>query len=138
MKSKIFFSVPFLFCILFSSVSQAADPCQTDIDKFCSGVSQDNRMEIGKCLKDHDTELSESCVAFRSQMNARRQAFHQQIQQLDTACQTDAEQLCPDLNGPQKMGCLVQNSSKLSETCKTQVDHMKSAHHPMRTSVHPQ
>jgi hypothetical protein len=90
-------------------------------------------MEIGKCLKDRGNDVSDSCHSFLEKMKLQHDAFREQIEKLVETCRTDSEQLCPNLFGPQQMGCLVQNSAKLSESCKTQVDHMKSAHQSMKT-----
>jgi hypothetical protein len=57
---SLFFS--FFIVLGIGSVNAKDDACKADIEKFCKGV-QPGQGRIAKCLKDHDSELSQECKA---------------------------------------------------------------------------
>jgi hypothetical protein len=135
MKSKWNIFLPVLLISFSSAVSYAeTNPCQSDVEKYCSDASSKDPREIGKCLESHASDLTAECSSFHEKMKARHEAFHQQIKKLEESCKNDSSQYCPDLRGPQQMGCLVQNTANLSDSCKTQVEQMKTAHQRVKPS----
>ena len=59
-----------LFLFL-GAVSNAWGSCKDDVEKFCTGVERGGG-RIMKCLKEHESELSEPCKAKRNKRAERK------------------------------------------------------------------
>ena len=88
--------------------------CAEDVKTHCANI-EPGRGAIGKCLAEHESELSQACLAEREQALARRQAVAE-------ACREDAQKHCLDArkSGPREIAkCLASHRDDLSEACRT-------------------
>jgi Skp family chaperone for outer membrane proteins len=94
--------------------AEAADsqrgPCRADIQKLCPDAIQ--AQEIGRCLAEHESELSAACQERVTKLRARHQ-------ELAAACKSDVANLCKDTQrGRDRIQCLKEHESELSPECK--------------------
>ncbi len=92
-------------------------PCREDVEKFCKDVKPGGGAII-RCLKEKEDQLSQSCKDHHAKMKEHRKDMKE-------ACHADAEKLCSDQKGKERMKCMHENKDKLSEACKKEVSEMK-------------
>ncbi len=95
--------------------AQQRRPCSEDVAKFCKDV-QPGGGAMAKCLKDHESELSQVCKEHISQMEQRVEDFKE-------ACQSDAAKFCKDVKagGGRILRCLKEHEAELSPACKAKM-----------------
>ena len=93
-------------------------PCAEDIQKFCKDVQLGGE-HIGKCLKEHENELSPGCREMIVAMMKGRGGVRE-------ACEDDASKYCKDVQhgGGGIARCLQEHESDLSPACKERVTKM--------------
>ncbi len=87
-------------------------PCREDAQKFCKDVKAGGG-RVWKCLKSHETELSQACI---DQMAAGKE----RMRDFGTTCREDRKKFCKDIR-PGKgriVACLKNHEQELSESCK--------------------
>jgi Cysteine rich repeat len=96
---------------------QGHDVCKADVQKFCKDV-QPGGGQVAKCLAQHDADLSAPCKEGIAKMRERMKV-------VTAACQTDMQQLCKGVEpgGGRIAHCLKQNDSKLSQACRSAIEH---------------
>jgi hypothetical protein len=96
---------------------QGRDVCKADVQKFCKDV-QPGGGNLGKCLAQHDADLSAPCKEGIAKMRER-------VKVVTAACQTDMQQFCKgvEAGGGRIAHCLKENDSKLSQTCRSAIQH---------------
>jgi hypothetical protein len=96
-----------------AAASARGSACKADVQRFCSGVRPGGG-RIVRCLRSHETELSEPCKAEREAVRERAEKVHQ-------ACAEDAARLCKDVapGGGRIVRCMRQHRDQVSEGCKT-------------------
>ena len=118
----LFGAVVALTSVSAGAAESGKGPCAQDREKFCKDAKPGGG-ELGKCLKEHESELSEAC---KQRLGEGRKAF----QDFRNACGADAKKLCsgtkPGRGG--LMACLKEHESELSDACKTAM----SKHQPPR------
>lgn len=122
-KLFAFFIVAFLLGL--GTASNRAEarnqgPCSEDIATFCKDVQPG--AGIGKCLKEHENELSPACKEGRGKMKKRMNEFQQ-------ACNEDVQKFCKDVKpgGGGIVRCLKEHESELSPECKTNMPSRKTS-----------
>ena len=90
--------------------------CKADVDKLCKDAPRGSG-GVGRCLREHEAQLSEACKKAIDQVKAEREAMKQ-------ACAPDAERLCRDVGrGPGRvLGCLESHRNELGEACRKKLD----------------
>lgn len=85
-------------------------PCKEDVDKFCAEAQ---RGAVGKCLREHEAELSSAC---REQISKMRK----KVKSLQESCDEDLQKFCSSVQpgGGRVLRCLDGNYDRLSETCQ--------------------
>jgi len=98
-------------------------PCADDIQKFCKDVQLGGE-HIGKCLKEHENELSPGCREMVVDMMKGRGGVRE-------ACEDDISKLCKDVKpgGGGIARCLQEHESNLSPACKERVAKMTEGRH---------
>jgi hypothetical protein len=93
------------------------DVCKADVEKFCKNV-QPGEGKLGKCLTEHEANLSASC-------KERIAKTRERVKVVTAACQSDMQQLCKGVEpgGGRIARCLKENDSKLSQGCRTAIQH---------------
>jgi hypothetical protein len=88
----------------------ADDACAADKAKFCTNLDT-KILTVGKCLKDHEAQLSDACK--RKVANAMAQA------EVRKACKADVKKFCEGVQpGEGRIAaCLKQHEGKLSAGC---------------------
>ncbi|MBI2340968.1 MAG: hypothetical protein HYU99_11490 [Deltaproteobacteria bacterium] len=88
--------------------------CKADVEKYCS--DSEKGPEVHKCLKEHESELSDDC---KDSLEDRKSIVE--------ACKNDKESFCADEKGPREVNkCLREHKSELSDTCKDAVETAKA------------
>jgi hypothetical protein len=90
-------------------------PCRQDAEKLCSGLTWGKG--LGKCLKEHKTELSDKCQAKIEGKRKEGVEFRQ-------ACGKDLKEFCANVK-PGKgriKECLKENAPKLSSACQKELN----------------
>ena len=109
----------FIALLCASAVSTIAHtkerPCDADVLKYCADDLK-GPAEVGKCLKEHEADLTDTCKAVLTQMNEH---FAKKMQDNGGACAEDAKTLCADIKpgGGAIVRCLMGQKEKLSEEC---------------------
>ena len=109
---KYCYVLPLIY-ILTSALTFAAGPCADDIQKFCKNVPRKGG-EILRCLKEHDSALSESC-------KIKQQEIHRHRKEVRDACFDDIEKFCKTIKpgkGAIRM-CMNAHAHELSASCKS-------------------
>ncbi len=104
--------IAILFAALFAfAVPARANPCSADALKFCKDVRAGGGRII-RCLKEHESELSEGCKAMQRHGEEKADEFRH--------CKADAEKLCKDVKpgGGRIVRCLREHDDELSAQCK--------------------
>jgi hypothetical protein len=88
----------------------ADDACAADKAKFCAKLDT-KTLTVGKCLKEHEAQLSDACK--KKVANAMAQA------EARKACKADVKKFCEGVKpGEGRIAaCLKQHEGKLSEGC---------------------
>jgi hypothetical protein len=94
----------------------AADdkPCQGDAQKLCPGMKIGQG--LGKCLADHQDQLSDGCKAkFKENKDKMKEAI--------AKCEADKKKFCPDTQPGEGriLKCLQEHAAQLSADCKSQL-----------------
>lgn len=94
-------------------------PCHDDAQKFCKDVKRGGGRMI-KCMKEHESELSQACKDHRSEMKKERKE-HREV------CAEDMKTHCGDVKagGGAKMKCMKENKEKFSKECQDSLEKMK-------------
>lgn len=97
----------------------AKHPCAADVQRLCPDVPRDGGALV-KCLRAHESELSDACKAAR---DATRHRAHDAFE----TCRGDAASLCKDVKagGGRVMRCLDGNREKLSAGCQKAITDLK-------------
>src|SRR6266446_5552474 len=84
-------------------------PCAEDTKKFCKDV-QPGGGRILKCLKEHETELSQACKDQRAQM---KEKIIEKLKDFQAACKDDIQSHCKEVKvgGGRILKCLKENES---------------------------
>ena len=88
----------------------ADDPCAADKAKFCANLDTKTHT-VGKCLKEHETQLSDACksrVALATAQAAVRKACRGDVNKFCTGAQPGQGRIA---------ACLKQHEDKLSAAC---------------------
>jgi len=87
----------------------ADDACAADKAKFCANLTKP--LTVGKCLKEHEAQLSDACKT--KVANAMAQA------EMRKACKADVKKFCEGVKpGEGRIAaCLKQHEGKLSAGC---------------------
>ena len=98
-----------------SAWAQAARPCASDIEKFCTTVKFGGG-RIAKCLKTNEAQLSAACKTRIAELKA-------QLMTIFEACEDDVEQLCPGVQPGQRrvLQCMKDHRESVSAECKDAV-----------------
>ncbi len=91
-------------------------PCRADVEKFCKGV-QPGGGRIARCLKNHESELSEECAAHVARVSEK-------FKEARDACSGDVKKFCQDVR-PGKgriISCLKSHEAELSEACRATLE----------------
>ena len=101
--------------LLLPSLASASTPCTDDIKRLCADVER-GEGRIGKCLRENQAEVKDTCKAFRkkaARMKGKRAA----------ACKDDVAKFCKDVaRGERRIAqCLTENKASLSEGCAAHV-----------------
>ncbi len=105
------------------TAAAADNPCAADQEKYCS-PSKVGEQGVLKCMDEHFDKLSPECKALiekvRAGVKAKEAGTAPKNAGFRAACRADAEKLCKEMIGkPMKVkACLMENESKLSESCK--------------------
>ena len=96
---------------------QGHDVCKADVQKFCKDV-QPGGGKVAKCLAQHNTNLSAPYKENIAKMRER-------VKVVTAACQADMQQLCKGVEpgGGRIAHCLKENDSKLSQGCRSAIQH---------------
>jgi hypothetical protein len=145
MKIQTFVLPAFAFVSLFATAA-SADPgrhggaCREDVKKFCGDVRvSEGRAGVQACLKQHESELSQSCTSQRAERKAHVDAFK-------AACGHDVETLCkeevakseetPGEHFHAVFHCLKEHKAEVSESCKA--FHAEHKGHARKATPAPQ
>jgi hypothetical protein len=105
-----------LIVLAAGSLKAKDDPCRADIEKFCKGVKP-GQGRITNCLKQHESELSKECTAYRTDKGKEQKKNVDAVRQ---ACDKDVERFCKGV--PPGQGriakCLKDHTAQLSPECK--------------------
>jgi hypothetical protein len=99
--------------------SNKMGPCRQDAEKLCSGLTWGKG--LGKCMKEHKSDLSNACQAKLEKGMEKHKEFSQ-------ACGSDLKQYCSDIKPGQGRvrDCLKDNEQKLSSSCKDELSRFKN------------
>ena len=101
--------------------AQGKNPCSDDIGKFCKDVKPGHGA-ILDCLEKNEAELTPPCRDYEQKMGGARLERREMVRaqgRLRQACREDLMQYCKDMKPNVGMsGCLTENESKLSPTCR--------------------
>ena len=105
-----------------ASAQRGQGPCAEDVKKFCADVKSRGG-KIGKCLREHEAELSSACGDKFAKMKEQMASFAE-------ACGEDLKKFCSDVQSGGKRGggalkCLDENVDSLSPACQESVTAMK-------------
>jgi|SRR5271166_3330511 len=94
-------------------------PCKADHEKLCAGLKGP---DAGKCMKDHEAELSDECKAARAEAQEARKNVRMN-------CKADIDKFCAD--APKEHGgaikCLQGHASELVQSCSDALQAMPGA-----------
>ena len=102
------------------------ESCETDLNAYCSQVTPGNG-RILSCLYAHEDKISDSCdAAIEDQANLLDSFFESMRYALDQ-CADDIQKHCADVayGGGRVLSCLVEETSPLTDSCKTLVEEMR-------------
>ena len=98
----------------FTSVglAEGGKGCKGDVEKFCKDVKPGGGRII-KCLKEHESELSETCKKKEGEMKEHMKEAHE-------ACKGDIEKLCKGIHPGEGriVKCLKEHEAEVSAACK--------------------
>lgn len=80
--------------------------CRTDVATFCGTAAE----RPGPCLKQNFAKLSPECQSTLLALRAKRQ-------QVASACQAEAAEVCPGKTGQEALQCLRQSQATLGPAC---------------------
>ena len=88
-----------------------------DVEAHCPGTELG--IEWVRCLREHESELSEGC---RESVERRRSAADARGGTVRAACAADAEVHCSGTEpGAKRLRCLHEHEAELSEACRTRL-----------------
>lgn len=101
-----------------AKAADKAEACKADLEKFCKGV-KGKKGEKGRCLKEHQKELSAGCAA--DLVQRKEEALRK------NPCLAEMEKFC---KGMQKgegriKNCMKEHEAELSQGCKAHNEKMK-------------
>ena len=116
-----------LLAVSFISEAANAPPpqCAADISKLCPS-SQDSK-QTGKCLKQHNGELSSACKGALEEIRTQRKERNENI---ETACSADITKLCSSASTTKARSCLKQHKNELTTGCLTAITATKAVPQP--------
>lgn len=126
---KIMITVCFL-AAAFAIVARAEDggkkgsgPCKADVEKFCKDIKP-GEGRIIKCMKEHESELSEACKATRGE---KKEAMREGI----AACREDIQSKCSGVKPGEGriIKCLKEHEADLKPACRDSVSQNKPLPH---------
>jgi hypothetical protein len=114
-QMKLFAILAGVLCLAIATGADAkpnSGPCAADAAKLCQGM-QPGGGQVGKCLRQHVSELSPACKDSFAKIKAKAKSFRQ-------ACGEDARKFCKDekRGGGRIMKCLAQHQDELAPDCK--------------------
>jgi hypothetical protein len=71
------------------------NPCAADIEKFCKDIER-GEGKIMKCLKEHDSELTDGCKAEEAKMKGRRKEMKEKQGERSGAAPVEQPQSAPE------------------------------------------
>ena len=95
-----------LSLLLVSSAMAQSRVCALDIKKACANIEPGNG-RIAACLKEHLQDLSEQCKTRLAEAAAAAKS-----------CSADVTKECGSVKGIQKVACVRDALTKLSDNCK--------------------
>ena len=102
------------------------ESCEADLKAYCSQVTPGNG-RILSCFYAHEDKISDSCdAAIEDQANLLDWFFESMRYALDQ-CADDIQKHCTDVayGGGRVLSCLVEETSPLTDSCKTLVEEMR-------------
>lgn len=84
-------------------------PCAKDIKKFCGSAVAKNKREIGKCLRQHEDQLSLECKTKRDELRAK---YKKIVQSIRMSCSKDIEKYCQSEKEEKNFASLGDESRK--------------------------
>ncbi len=87
------------------------DPCSQERAQFCPSV-EPGEGRVGRCLREHEADLGQACLAKLKELEARVSAFAK-------VCEADAKRFCSAAQaGGGRVGqCLAEHRAELSADC---------------------
>lgn len=100
--------------------------CKADAEKLCKDV-EPGEGRIMKCLKEHESELSEGCKAKGGAMKQKKEEWkkeHPEGAAAMEACKADKEKLCKDVEPGEGriVDCMKSHKADLSSACRDMMD----------------
>jgi len=115
-----------VMCVSGAALAQqrpGRDACKEDVEKFCKDV-QPGQGRLGKCLHEHEAELSEECKAAVAKAREHAQRMRERAQAIIEACRDDMKKFCEGVQPGHGriVHCLKQNQAGLSEGCRNAME----------------
>lgn len=99
------------------AITELAQSCGTDIQKFCKGVNLGNN-QIQNCLAQHAGKVSATCSSTLAGVSASIQQRRQAQSVAFKVCASDAATLCRGVQGDEHiLQCLLKTVKIDSEKC---------------------
>jgi hypothetical protein len=100
--------------------------CEDDVKKFCAGV-QAGGGRIARCLKQHESDVSEGCRNEGRKLGEERGAHRALLQDVRQSCRDDAQKFCSGVKpgGGRIARCLRSHQSELSQACTSAIAQAK-------------
>lgn len=107
--------LPFLITqMIITRAVEGGWPCQSDIDSLCSHVRYGSQAEKERCLKEHESQLSDVCQKSRKAKTERKE-------KRNSACEVAAAGFCQGKSGGDRTRCLREHWDHLSKACQDQL-----------------
>ncbi|MBF0298580.1 MAG: hypothetical protein HQK51_07670 [Oligoflexia bacterium] len=102
------------------------NPCKGDIIKFCKNTEK-RRGEIIKCLKKHESELSEECRDRETKFFEKRERIKEAKESLRKNCTADVKKFCKGVKAGRGeiKKCLNIHENELSEMCRDTINEIQ-------------